>query len=572
MNETINKFCRSYLNYSRNKTESVSVGCCKIGSNYPILIQSMGTVDTNNIEEAVSQAKKIFDAGASAVRFTAQGVKEAKSMGLIREALTKEGYSLPLIADIHFNANAAFEAVKQIEKVRINPGNFVEKRGSFTIYTQEEYDNEFERLKSKFIEFLNCCKQYDRAIRIGVNHGSLSQRIMSKYGDTIFGMTASAMELLRICKQEGFHNVVVSMKSSNPATMVRAYRLLNMEMQREELNFPIHLGVTEAGEGSDGRVRSAVGIGALLNDGIGDTIRVSLTEEPQKEVPVAKMLVDYYQDRIVDINEKEIDFSIYNPLQSNRTDNNTPSIVIDARQSEEIELLLSLHKEDFIYIGTTQCSLSSERIIRDNDPRFRRISLQEISTSSFEKDTVLIAEASSPQLHRAICIKLKQHQITNPVLLKRTYDEKDEERFSVMASADLGGVLIDGFGDGIWIENRNSKQTTDLSLAILQATGRRISKAQYISCPGCGRTLYDIQRVVKEVKEKTQELKNIKIAIMGCIVNGPGEMADAHYGYVGASKGKVTLYKGKEVVEQNIPTEGAVERLLEIIKNNGDWN
>lgn len=565
-------FCKSYLKYSRNETISVSVGCTKIGSKHPILIQSMGTVDTNDVIAATQQAKTIFDAGALAVRFTAQGVKEAKNMGVIREFLLKDGYELPLIADIHFNANAAFEAVKHIEKIRINPGNFVEKRGSFISYSIEDYNNEYERLKNKFIEFLNLCKQYNRAIRIGVNHGSLSDRIMSKYGDTILGMSVSAMELLEICEQENFYNVVVSMKSSNAVTMVRAYRLLNMEMQKKGLNFPLHLGVTEAGEGSDGRVRSAVGIGALLNDGLGDTIRVSLTEAPEKEIPVAKMLVDYYQNRVVDIKADDIDFSIYKPLESNKTNNKMPVIVIDATNDiDNIEFLLAQYKDDYIYIGSKISSISSDRIIRDSDTHFKYISIENIKENIFEKNDVLIVEASSPQLHRAVCIKLKQYKITNTTIIKRTYDDGNYERFSIMASADFGGVLIDGFADGVWIENRSIKNTVDLSLAILQATGRRISKAEYISCPGCGRTLYDIQKVVKDVKNRTQELKNIKIAIMGCIVNGPGEMADADYGYVGAAKGKVTLYKGREVVEENIPMEGAVERLLDIIKCNGDW-
>ncbi len=560
--------------YARRKTIAVHIGNQIIGSDYPILVQSMATVDTNLHEEACIQAQKIFDSGAPIVRFTTQGIREAQSLGIIRKMLIQKGYDKPLVADIHFNQKAAFEAATQVEKVRINPGNFVDKRAVFKYieYTDQEYAEELAQLEARFVEFLDICKKHNTAIRIGVNHGSLSDRIMSRYGDTPDGMTHSAMEFLRICKKQNFDNVVVSMKSSNTATMVIACRLLCSAMNSEQMHYPLHLGVTEAGEGNDGRIRSAVGIGALLNDGIGDTLRVSLTENPENEVPVAQKLVDYYSNRKVDFDASMVDFSLYNPYGSNRTKTDITKIVFDLSSNAlDINYFTENYPNDYIYIGEREFNHNSKNIIRTGDQKLKYVNLDTLKNSSFNSEDLLVVECSSYQEQRAVCIYINQLNIQNTVILKKTYRETDYNNIQLWASADLGGLLIDGFGDAIWISTSSHCGLEDLPLSILQSSRRRVSKAEYISCPGCGRTLYDLQKVVREVKERTQGLKNIKIAIMGCIVNGPGEMADADYGYVGASRGLVTLYKHKEIVEQNIPQEIAIDKLIELIKSNGDW-
>ena len=560
--------------YSRRLSSEVKIGEVFIGAENSIMIQSMATVDTNDIEESTQQAKRIFDAGASAVRFTAQGVREAIALRQIRDNLTKLGITLPLIADIHFNQKAAFEATRSVEKVRINPGNFVDKRAVFEYieYSDKEYSEELDRLEEVFVRFLNESTLNDTAIRIGVNHGSLSDRIMSRYGDTPEGMTISAMEFLRICKNHNFCNVVVSMKSSNPVTMVIAYRMLCEAMHKENMNYPLHLGVTEAGEGNDARVRSAVGIGALLNDGIGDTLRVSLTEEPENEIPVAESLVNYYESRCVDFSADEVDFDKYNQYSTNRTKTDMTKVVFDISCFDNaIEEMLSKYPEDYIYIGKRDCDTCDTRILRESDDRLYSTTFETLIGIDIPEDKILVIEGNSPQYQRAVSLYIMQNNIPNTVILKRSYDATNMEDLMIYASADLGGLLIDGFGDAVWISSSIEQCVEMLPLSILQSSRRRISKADYISCPGCGRTLFDLQSVVKEVKARTSELKNIKIAIMGCIVNGPGEMADADYGYVGAGKGLVTLYKQKNVVELNISQDIAIDRLIELIKINGDW-
>ena len=564
----------NFTKYSRRKSSEVSIGEIFIGGKNSIMVQSMATVDTNHIEEATNQAKRIFDAGAMAVRFTAQGVREASALRQIRENLTGLGVRLPLIADIHFNQKAAFEAARNVEKVRINPGNFIDKRNdSENIeYSETEYADELERLEEVLVLFFEECNKNNTAVRIGVNHGSLSERVMSVYGDTELGMTISAMEFLKICQKHDFKNVVVSMKSSNPVTMVIAYRMLCEAMQEKNMSYPLHLGVTEAGEGNDARVRSAVGIGALLNDGIGDTLRVSLTEEPEDEIPVARLLVDYYHSRKVDFNAECVDFSTYNPYSTNRTKQGLTKVVFDVSCFDNnIEDLLNSYPEDFVYIGKRDCGIENERILRESDQRLCYATLESLTANEIDKDKILVIESTSPQYHRAVSLYIMQNSIPNTVVLKRSYDTSSIDELMVWSAADLGGLLIDGFGDAIWVSSPILECFEMLPLSILQSSRRRISKAEYISCPGCGRTLFNLQSVVKEVKERTTELKNIKIAIMGCIVNGPGEMADADYGYVGAGKGRVTLYKQKKIIEQNIPEEIAIDRLIELIKINGDW-
>lgn len=561
----------NFTKYARRYSQEVNVGEVTIGGQNPILVQSMATVDTNNCAEATKQAMDIFSAGAKAVRFTAQGVREAVALKNIREQLNLNAVTLPLIADIHFNHKAAFEAAQNVEKVRINPGNFIGNKSKLE-YSDSEYEQELLDLKDVFTQFLKICKEHKTAIRIGVNHGSLSERIMSKHGDTPEGMSLSAMEFLRICKNEKFNNVVVSMKSSNTVTMVIACRMLCKAMSDEQMNYPIHLGVTEAGEGSDGRVRSAVGIGALLNDGIGDTIRVSLTENPVNEIEVAQCLVDYYKNRDINFDGSFVDFSIYNPFGSNKSNNNFPFVIFDISNGDEnADDYLSKYPEDYVYIGDREIATQNERVIASGDSRLYYATLDNLKTDKIDKNRIIIVEANSPQYHRAVAIYIMQRGIKNLVVVKKSYSTTLYDKLQVWAAADFGGLLIDGFFDGVWISGQTEEKADLLPLSILQSSRRRVSKAEYISCPGCGRTLYDLQSVVKELKERTSELKSIKIAIMGCIVNGPGEMADADYGYVGAGKGVVTLYKGKNVVEQNIPQQDAIERLIELIKINGDW-
>ena len=546
--KTSDIFITDPFTYRKRDTVGVRVGKTVIGGKNDIVIQSMGTVDTNDIEGAVQQAIRITEAGGELVRFTAQGEREARAMGEIRRKLREAGCDVPLVADIHFNPKAAFTAARLVEKVRINPGNFVDGRAVFkhVDYTESEYAQELEKLKKTFSELLDICIENGTALRIGVNHGSLSDRIMSRYGDTPEGMVESAMEFLRICGKKGFSDVVVSMKSSNTTVMVAAYRMLVDAMDKEGMRYPLHLGVTEAGEGDEGRIRSAVGIGALLNDGIGDTIRVSLTEEPEAEIPVARELANYYKNRnIAPLEGKYI----------NGDNSKTPFIVIDEKENAPADKNFG----DMVYNG--------------DDKDFIRVTtgnIDMIDISDTEK--ILVLDANYPQEHRYLHSILRSKGIENRTVIFKEYNENDIQSFQLKSAADMGGLLIDGIGDGIWLRNRGTASVYDTLMSILQASRRRISRAEYISCPGCGRTLFDIQAAVRKVKERTAGLKNIKIAVMGCIVNGPGEMADADYGYVGAGRGTVTLYKGKTAVIKNIPQETAVDELIKLIRENGDWN
>ena len=485
--------------YTRRKAHEVRIGNVRIGSDHPIAVQSMTNTPTANTELSVAQVERIADAGAGIVRLTAQGRKEGENLENIVTQLRADGYSTATVADIHFVPEVASIAARYVDKVRINPGNYRTSNG------------ELEALIAQ-------CRERGVALRIGVNHGSLAKRIFDEWGDTPQGMVVSAMEFLRVCRREEFDQVVVSMKSSNTRVMVQAYRLLVEAMEREGMTYPVHLGVTEAGNGIEGRIKSAVGIGALLADGIGDTIRVSLTEAPEHEVPVAQMLVDYYAER-------GGEFVVAHPERYHATEYVRRSDVTTPVVHDEI------------------------------DERFRIV--EAVSTNP-------TAELRAAILNMDDC---------EPVVVKRRYDDTDAEVVAVKAAADLGVLFLDGLADGIWIEapHLDEKQVRDIELMILQAARVRFSHTEYIACPSCGRTLYDIEKTLADIKSRTSHLKNLKIGIMGCIVNGPGEMADADYGYVGAAAGRITLYKGREIVERNIPQEEAIDHLISLIKANGDW-
>ena len=580
----------------------------------------MTNTSTMDTPACVEQSIRIIEAGGDYVRLTAQGVREAENLANIEDELHRRGYHTPLVADIHFNPNAADAAARIVEKVRINPGNFVDCARKFKLleYTEAEYASEIEKIRNRLIPFLQICREHKTAIRIGVNHGSLSDRIMSRYGDTPEGMVESCLEFLRICKDESFPDVVISIKASNTVIMVRTVRLLISAMEKEDMHYPLHLGVTEAGDGEDGRIKSAAGIGALLADGIGDTIRVSLSEAPEHEIPVAKKLVTYICERN---NHSHIDafaapgLSYFNPARRNtrQTGNiggaQVPVVIADYNENENFPSGQNL-KADFYYTGNIcpenfpkelnqiidfACyeprenryplfSIKEIEAIKDCKAPIKFLSLQYTdyteavgSLLSGDKDIVLILDSSHKNPvgeRRALFHQLINDKIETPVILRKQYNESQEEDLQIKAGADFGALLLDYFGEGIWLRNKgniNSQKTIQYMFGILQATRQRISKTEYISCPGCGRTLFDLQQAISRIKAATGHLKGLKIGIMGCIVNGPGEMADADYGYVGAARGKISLYKGKNCIEKNIPEEDAVDKLIELIKENGDW-
>lgn len=607
-----------YFNYTRRRTSEVHIGDTPLGAHHPVRIQSMANVSTMDTEACVAQAVRMIEAGAEYVRFTAQGVREAENLALIRSALREKGYTTPLVADIHFNPKAADAAALAVEKVRINPGNYVDSIKTFQQleYTDEEYAREQEKIRERFVPFLTICKTHHTAVRIGVNHGSLSDRIMSRYGDTPEGMVASCMEFLRIAREEDFHDIVISIKASNTVVMVRTVRLLVETMDREGMSYPLHLGVTEAGEGEDGRIKSAVGIGALLSDGIGDTVRVSLSEDPEAEIPVARKLVDYISSRE---GHPPIDGKLsapYDPqtayTRHSRTvetiGGNFPPVVISDRTGGSFEFDYEL-LPDYVYIGNEDPEnlpdtfyvivdahcwkprfnafplfLASELGELEESParlKFVRLVYPDLTDDVIrilKKDpsVVLILSTAHPNgtgEQRAALHKLMAAGADVPVVLHREYREEDIESLQLKAGADFGTILLDGLGDGLMLRNDGiSPPAADACLfGILQAARMRTSKTEYISCPGCGRTLFDLQTTIARVKEATSHLKGLKIGIMGCIVNGPGEMADADYGYVGAGRNRISLYKGRQCVQKNIPEEEAVERLIQLIKENGDW-
>lgn len=608
----------AYFNYKRRQSSVARIGDTPMGGDFPIRIQSMANVSTMDTDAAVAQAIRMIEAGAEYVRFTAQGEREARNLGEIRERLNERGYTTPLVADIHFNPRAADVAAERVEKVRVNPGNYVDKVKTFSHveYTDEEYAAEIEKIRARFVPFLNICKAHGTAIRIGVNHGSLSDRIMSRYGDTPEGMVASCMEFLRICRDEDFPDVVISIKASNTVVMVRTVRLLVRTMEAEGMRYPLHLGVTEAGDGEDGRIKSAVGIGALLADGIGDTIRVSLSEDPEAELPVARKLVDYILERE---GHRPIDavmapgFDAVAPeRRATRVVENiggsNPPVVISDRSHGDFEFDYDA-LSDYIYIGKEDpdnlpdnfrllvdahfwkdrpnafpCFIASEiEELREYDAplKFIRLTYADLTERVIEvlkadKNVVVTLSTHHPNgvgEQRAAMHKLLMAGCDVPVILHRDYPEPDVESLRLKSAADLGALLLDGFGDGLMLRDEKVEAliADRCMFGILQATRARISKTEYISCPSCGRTLYDLQTTIARIKEATSRLKGLKIGIMGCIVNGPGEMADADYGYVGAGRGQISLYKGKECVLRNIPEDEAVERLVQLIKENGDW-
>ena len=608
------------FNYRRRSSSPVQVGDLQIGGDAPIRIQSMTTTNTNDTEACVEQAEKIIKAGGELVRLTTQGRREAENLKNINAQLRADGFNTPLVADVHFNANVADVAALYAEKVRVNPGNYVDPARVFKKieYTDAEYADELKKLEDRFVPFLNICKEHHTAVRIGVNHGSLSDRIMSRYGDTPEGIVESCMEFLRICKKEQFDNVVISIKASNTVVMVRTVRLLVDEMDRNDMHYPLHLGVTEAGEGEDGRIKSAVGIGALLADGIGDTVRVSLSEEPEAEIPVARHLVDYITKReghLMVPATASPDFDWLRPERRKTRaaggigGSNVP-VVIASLPNGQTPTAVEFGADttpDYIYCGSSLPANRKEGqkyIVdfnaytgaKDTYPIFPYNATPFISSVKADVK-FLVLQLGAPSEEYLACLKAhpevvviavsnqqnklgEQRALThelwinglfNPVVFAQMYRHSALEKadFQLEAAADMGALMIDGLCDGIWLMNDgdiNVRDVADTSFAILQAARLRTSKTEYISCPGCGRTLYDLRSTIAKIKAATAHMKGLKIGIMGCIVNGPGEMADADYGYVGAGPGKISLYKQKMCVEKAIPESEAVEHLLRFIE------
>lgn len=556
------------FNYRRRHSSTVQIGNVPLGGDNPIRIQSMTSTSTLDTDASVAQCRRIFDAGADYVRLTAQGVREAHNIGEIRAALHAAGYTKPLVADIHFNPKAAFEAAATTDKVRINPGNFVDAARTFKKleYTDKEYAAELEKIRRAVVPFLAICREHHTAVRLGVNHGSLSDRIMSRYGDTPAGMVESAMEYLRIFREENFNDVTISIKASNTVIMVETVRRLVAEMDREDMHYPLHLGVTEAGDGEDGRIKSAVGIGTLLAEGIGDTVRVSLSEEPELEIPVARKLVDYITAREGHAPISGCFAKAYNRIAPERRPTNAVG---------------SIGGQNVPIVATTLCPADVAAIATKPDFFLSDVNWKAVDASAkaegFSDDDVLLLtshHANPVGEIEAFIHRLWDNGCKAPVVVRMRYDDADEEDVQVKAGADFGALLLNGLVDGIVLDAPNLPNNADAvaySFGILQAARRRTTKTEYISCPSCGRTLYDLQHAVKEIKAATSHLKGLKIGIMGCIVNGPGEMADADYGYVGAAVGKVSLYKGKECVERNVPQDVALTHLIDLIKANGDW-
>lgn len=556
------------FNYRRRHSSTVQIGNVPLGGDNPIRIQSMTSTSTLDTDASVAQCRRIFDAGADYVRLTAQGVREAHNIGEIRAALHAAGYTKPLVADIHFNPKAAFEAAATTDKVRINPGNFVDAARTFKKleYTDEEYAAELEKIRRAVVPFIAICREHHTAVRLGVNHGSLSDRIMSRYGDTPAGMVESAMEYLRIFREENFNDVAISIKASNTVIMVETVRRLVAEMDREDMHYPLHLGVTEAGDGEDGRIKSAVGIGTLLAEGIGDTVRVSLSEEPELEIPVARKLVDYITAREGHAPISGCFAKAYNRIAPKRR----PTNAVGSIGGQNVPVVATaLSPADVAAIATKPDFFLS-------DVNWKEVDASAKSEGFSDDDVLLLTSHHANPVGEieAFIHRLWDNGCKAPVVVRMSYDDANEEDVQVKAGADFGALLLNGLVDGIVLDAPNLPNNADAvaySFGILQAARRRTTKTEYISCPSCGRTLYDLQHAVKEIKAATSHLKGLKIGIMGCIVNGPGEMADADYGYVGAAVGKVSLYKGKECVERNVPQDVALTHLIDLIKANGDW-
>jgi (E)-4-hydroxy-3-methylbut-2-enyl-diphosphate synthase len=631
------RYCPSPFNYHRFRTREVMIGSVGFGGDNPIRLQSMTTTDTMDTDGTIAQSIRMIDAGCELVRITAPSKNEAENLANIKAGLRAQGYSAPIVADIHFTPNAAEIAAGIVEKVRVNPGNYADKKKFEEIdYTDETYTAELQRIRERFTPLVLLCKQNKTAMRIGTNHGSLSDRILSRYGDTPLGMVESAMEFLRICRDHDFHDIVISMKASNAQVMVQAYRLLVNHMMQEGMNYPLHLGVTEAGDGEDGRIKSAVGIGTLLEDGLGDTIRVSLTEAPEAEIPVARMLAERYENRAAHDPIAEVSYPI-NPFDYARRQSatvlniggkNVPRVVMDFSYRSEITaaslfavgcnysvpldkwnltdlacdyIYCGAHSIDFEIPGTL--GLIFDRSTWEQHAKKDRcypiVAIEELN--SLPEAEIVFVKASLSNLTGARIEELKKHgnlvlilttshvhgmaeqraaffTLMNagceiPVIAWRSYHALNEDQFMLYSATDLGALFIDGLGDGLFLSAPEipMQRVNSTAFGILQATRTRISKTEYISCPSCGRTLFDLQETTAKIRARTSHLKGVKIGIMGCIVNGPGEMADADYGYVGTGPGKITLYKEKNVVKKNVPEEQAVEELIALIKDHGDW-
>ncbi|MDH3267395.1 MAG: (E)-4-hydroxy-3-methylbut-2-enyl-diphosphate synthase [Ignavibacteria bacterium] len=657
MIETIKKYCNSLTEYSRYKTREVKIGDVPLGGNNPIRIQSMTITDTMNTIATIEQTIRMVVAGCEYVRITAPSINEARNLENIKKELRERGYTVPLIADIHFTPNAAELAARIVEKVRINPGNYVDKKKFEQYeYTDQEYQEELERIRERFTPLVKVCKEYGTAMRIGTNHGSLSDRIMNRFGDTPLGMVESALEFVRICEDLDYYSIVLSMKSSNSQVMVQAYRLLIQKMEEEGMNYPIHLGVTEAGGGEDGRIKSAVGIGALLEDGIGDTIRVSLTEDPEYEAPVAISLADRYISRSMHKPIKPIVEIPIDPITYKRREtfailgiggNNVPVVVTDyssrkiSSQKDLTDIgykydepsdkwFLADAAADIIYLGKQDITFElpeNLRLISDYDVwekleskklrypllsegeylkrknfsdqlNFLELQINDLDEELLHKiksDNKLVLVIRTDNEHgmaeqRRLFFDLIKQEINNPVIIKRNYQDLSLDELRLFSSTDFGALLIDGLGDGVWLtsETNTDPSNSDDKLTlvkeskekfinralfgILQATRTRISKTEYIACPSCGRTLFDLQETTEMIRKRTEHLKGVKIAIMGCIVNGPGEMADADYGYVGSGVDKITLYRGKDIIKRSVPSSHAVDELIGLIKEDGNWS
>jgi (E)-4-hydroxy-3-methylbut-2-enyl-diphosphate synthase len=646
------RYCNSLTSYSRRQTREVKIGDIGVGGNNPIRVQSMTTIDTMDTLGSVEQTIRMVEAGCEYVRITAPSLKEAQNLEEIKKELRKRGYTVPLIADIHFTPNAAELAARIVEKVRINPGNYADKKKFEVIdYTDASYLAELDRIRERFIPLIKISKEYGTAMRIGTNHGSLSDRILSRYGDTPLGMVESALEFLRICEEFNYYDIVLSMKASNTQVMVQAYRLLVQKLEEEGLQpYPLHLGVTEAGEGEDGRIKSAVGIGTLLEDGLGDTVRVSLTEEPELEAPVAQALINRYKTReghkaIREVEQLPIDPYSYTRRKSRETANigggNVPRVIADLSQLQQPEpkdlreighfYLPEPDKwkmndlgADFVYSGDrpvpfmlpnglkeilnyNSWKVNSElkycypllsavqyadtALAKHPELNFVKLNAAEsypelMPLLKSDKTVVLLLDTDNRHAmaeQRRFFFDLIQQENPVPVIILRKYAQLTHDQLQLYAATDIGGLLIDGLGDGVMlstellegVENKELKETigrnNNLAFGVLQAARTRMSKTEYISCPSCGRTLFDLQETTAMIRKRTDHLKGIKIGIMGCIVNGPGEMADADYGYVGSGKGKITLYRGQEVVKRAVPSAQAVDELIEIIKEDGNW-
>lgn len=635
-------FTPNILNYQRLITEKVSIGGVEMGGGLPVVIQTMVTADTMDTDAVVQEIKDVVQAGAQLVRITTPSRKEAVNLEIIKQRLRLQGIETPLVADVHYTPHAAEEAARHVEKIRINPGNFAERKDSQQFLTEKAYNDHLTFIEEKLLPLLTICKAKNRTLRIGVNHGSLSERILNRYGDTPEGMVQSAMEYIQLCEKHHFHSIVISMKSSNPLVMIQANRLLVKTMEEFGRRYPIHLGVTEAGDSEDGRIKSAIGIGSLLEDGIGDTIRVSLTEPAVNEIPVARTIQNRYLNYDKE-NRQPIHPSLqFDPFTYNRRKshaiggvggNQVPVVMMDLLQHTELKPthlfgcgyrydadLDKWHSDEFtpdiLYINhlpnfslpqqltlvlpfnvwaaledkPKNCwpaltwneykEIDKTRLVQTNFilkiDSILLTELQELELNRLPQNTIILYSLSTKKpVHqtRAFFGKLQHLQLTNPVILHRAFSESNIEEFTIQSAIDFGAILIDGFGDGIYQETGNQpiQQIRKTNFGILQASRTRISKTEYISCPSCGRTLFDLTETTARIKAATAHLKGIKIGIMGCIVNGPGEMADADYGYVGSGPGKINLYKAKELVKRNIPEKEAVQELINLIKQHGDW-